>query len=398
MGTSDPEEADARRWRRAEQTAWAAYLMLGLAANLLGPALPELRDVLGVEYGALALVFPASAAGGVLSLIFGNRFLDRVGYRTTFVAASGVYGAGLLSLALTPNLGAWLAELFAIGLASSLIDLSGARFVNVLHHSGRSRALNLLNLFYSLGSMLGPGAVALTVGGHARVADVFLAAGGAEVLLALVFVSTFRSAHVWDRASVSPSLWEGWRWAAKQPWLLGLSVAVALYVGAEVAMSGWVSAYAHAVDHWSPAAAALLPLLFWAGMTVGRGLATERARRWPEERILGAGLALSLLGAALLLVPLRAAILACAAALTGVGFGPLFPTLISLGARRAPHHASEAFALLFPAGAAGNLLLPVLSGELFAHLGPTFAMGVPGTAIATVALFVWLLARPRPPA
>lgn len=370
--------------------------MLGLAANLLGPALPELRGILGVEYGALALIFPASAAGGVLSLIFGNRFLDRVGYRVTFVAASGVYGAGLVSLAVTPNLGAWLAELFAIGLASSLIDLSAARFVNVLHHSGRSRALNLLNLFYSLGSMLGPGVVALTIRGHTRVADVFLAAGGAELILTVVFLSTFRRAHVWDRVSVSPTLWEGWRWAAAQPWLLGLSTAVALYVGAEVAVSGWISAYAHAADHWSAAEAALLPLLFWSGMTVGRGLATERARHWPEEQILGASLALSLLGATLLLIPHHAAVLASAAALTGIGFGPLFPTLVSLGARRAPQHASETFALLFPAGAAGNLLLPLVSGELFAHLGPTIAMAVPGAAILVVALFVRILSRARP--
>lgn len=384
MASPGQADTDPGAPRGAERTTHAAYGLLGLAGNLVGPALPALRGLLREDYAALALIFPANAAGSVVSLILGNRILDRLGYRRTLTLASGLYAVSLLSLGLTRALSLWLLELFIAGFAASLIDVTGARFVNVVHVQHRNRALNLLNLFYAMGSLLAPAAVSALAAGNGRIADLFIAAGLLAVLLTLATVWTFAHTSPFDQASLSPTLWDGWRWAVNQRWLLTASAAMACYVGAEVALAGWVSAYAHADAHLALSRAALFPLIFWAAMAGGRLLATERARRWIEEQLLWAGLAVSLAGTGLLLWPDSVTALVFGSALAGMGFAPLFPTLLSLAARQAPEHASEVFAVLFPAGAAGSLLVPLLAGELFAHVSPLSAMAIPAAAILGV--------------
>ena len=370
--------------KRAVSVAHATYLVIGLGGNLVGPAIPALRVLLRQDYGSLALIFPASAVGSVFSLIFGNRILDRFGYRATLASGAVLYCASLIALGLSRSLSLWLVELFFAGLAGSFLDVAGARFVNVVHAEGRNRALNLLNLFYALGSLLAPAAVFLMVLRHGAVADLFLLLGLLSGALSVSILWTFQQTTQYDRASVSPTLWDGWRWAVGQRWLLMLSGCIGLYVGAEVGLSGWVSAYAHASAGVPVAQAALFPLVFWAAMALGRILAVDRARLWTEETLLWVGIAVSLGGTTLLVAPDPAALLVLGCALAGLGFGPIFPTLVSLASRNAPRHASEAFAFLFPAGAAGNFVLPLLSGELFARLSPTFAMLVPALAILGV--------------
>lgn len=375
-----------------------AYLLLGLAGNLIGPALPLLRTFLRQEYAGLALLFPAGAAGSVLSLVLGNRILDRVGYHRTLTAGAALYACALLSLGVTRLLSLWLVELFAAGFAASLIDMGCARFVTQAHPDGRNRALNLLNVYYAVGSLVGPGAVSLIASNHLPIADLLLAVGTIAALLTAATARTFAHASAFDQSALTPTLLDGWQWAARQRWLLKLCLAIALYVGAEVALAGWVSAYAHVTSGVPLGQAALFPLVFWAAMAAGRTLATERARHVSEESLLRFGLGVSLAGSLLLVVPGSVSLLVLGSILTGAGFGPLFPTLVSLAARRDPLHASESFAFLFPAGAAGNFLLPLLSGEFFARVSPVLAMAVPGLATVGVALaFAAFLREPPEP-
>lgn len=374
-------------------TCWLGYVAIGIGFNVLGPVLPALRSDLHTGYAGLALLFAAGSLGSTLATLVGNRLLDRLRYRRTLILAGVMYGAALSVRYLSHSLPVWAGLSLIGGFAGSGIDIAGARYVAAAPGEGRSRALNLLNVFYSVGGLTAP----LLVGG--------LALAGADVLWAyvasgLIGLGTAALAAAY-MPEVRPRAGEGtavagWRWALGQPALVRLAVAIGLYAGVEVAFAGWVASYAQSRDHLTVAAAAVFPLLFWVSMTVGRSLASERARHWSERRLVALGVGLAVIGGLLVLVVPWPVALAAGAALAGLGCAPIFPTVFALAARRAPERHSEAYALLFSAASAGVLLMPWLAGQLFALAGATAAIAVPvAGAVSMAAVLAHAFLRDR---
>lgn len=379
--------------RSPEATCWLGYAAIGVAFNLLGPILPALRHALHAGYGALAILFVAGGVGSALANLLGNRLLDGVGYRRLLVAAAGAYAIALVIMFRVHDLDVWATSSLFGGFAGSSIDIAGARYVAAHRPEGRSGALNLLNVFYGAGGLAAPGVVATLAAVGAGVTWAYPIAAALLIALGASAAVTMRGGA--PRSGEATAL-AGWRWALGQGPLVRLALIVALYVGAEVAFSGWVAAYAHARDHLPVARAALFPLLFFAAMTAGRSLASERARRWSERSLVGLGIALALAGGLVALAAPRPTLLAAGVALTGLGCGPVFPTVFALAARGAPSHQSEAYGLLFVAGGLGNLTMPWLAGQLFAAVGAWAALAVPVAATAVIGgLFAYASARDR---
>jgi FHS family Na+ dependent glucose MFS transporter 1 len=400
--TSTDRRPDTARQGRVERTreatAWLGYLSIGFALNLLGPALPALRGLLGEGYGQLGLLFAAGAVGSGVSTLLGNRWLDRLGYRRLLVGASATYALAMAAAAAVPLFALWLIALALGGLSASAVDIAGARYVAQARGDGASGALNLLNAFYALGGVLAPAAVAALVAAGVGPRPAFVLAAAVLALGAGLALATMAAAAP-PRAGEATAL-AGWRWALAQPALVRLALLVGVYVGCEVAFAGWVTPYARAVASLPLAVAATFPILFWTCLLAGRSLAAAAARAVSESRLIAAGLALAAAGVALALSARIFWALAVATALVGLGYGPIFPTAFALAARHAPSHRSESYALLFVGGATGSLTLPWLAGQLFAAWGPRAAASlVAAGTLAMAAAFVAVVRRgpPRSP-
>jgi len=376
----------------APATCWLGYAVIGLSGNILGPILPALRHDLHAGYGALALLFVAGNVGGSVATVFGNRLLDRVGYRRLLVAGALAGGLAALARADLPSLAVWAVLSLFGGFSLSSIDIGGIRFITAaVPPKGRNAALNLLNVFYSAGSLVAPVLVGILAAAGASVMWAYALSGLATLAMgALAFVAVpSERPH-----SEDADLLAAWRWALGRPVLVRIGVAIALYAGLEVGFVGWIASYAHSRDHLSLAASALFPLVFWAGMTVGRTLATERARHWTEGTLVSLGTATSIVGGLIALGGGGPIPIALGVALTGIGCGPIWPSLFAVAAHSAPGRTSEAYGLLFPASSAGGLVIPWLAGQLFALDGPRAALAVPiGGAIVMAGFVAYVLAR-----
>lgn len=384
-------------WREA--TCWLGFGAVGFGFNILGPVLPTLRRSLGAGYSELALLFVAAAAGSGLANLFATRLLGRIGYRPFLVLSAGVYAMVLLTAVAAHSLLVWALALGVGAFGGSSTIVSALRLVtdNEADGRGRGRALNFLNMFYGVGGLVAPAVVALLAGAGIDPLDAFVLAS--VVLLALSGMALHTMAATAPPTFGESGMAAGLRWAARQGPVVRLALLVGVYVGCEVAFSGWVASYAHAVHHLSIAAAAVYPLAFWAAATLGRSVAAERSRHWSERRILTFAVAVALGGGVLALWGPGPWGLGAGAVLVGLGFGPIYPTSFALAAHQPRSHRSEVFGLLFISGGLGNLVLPWIAGQLFALLGGGAALAVPlaGTA-AMAALLVWIRARGEAPA
>jgi FHS family Na+ dependent glucose MFS transporter 1 len=372
---SAPAAGETRPLLAAEAVCWLAYGAIGLSGGLLGPALPALRHYLHAGYGELGLLFAASSVGGTVASLFGNRLLDGLGYRRLLTASAVVLGLASILRADLAFLPVWVILGAVGGFAAVGVDIGGIRYVAAAATSARrNAALNLLNVFYSVGSVASPLIVAALAATGASVLWAYTLTGFMLVLTALAARATVPQGR--PEAGEVNAL-AAWRWALGRPAIVRLALVIALYAALEQAFGGWIASYAQSRDHLSLAAAAAFPLVFWAAMTVGRAVSAERARHWSEGTLLAVGALTVTVGAALAIFTRDPLAIGAAAALSGIGCGPIWPSVFSLAAHRAPDRHSEAYGLLYPAASVGVLVAPWLAGELFGALGPRAALAVP---------------------
>jgi FHS family glucose/mannose:H+ symporter-like MFS transporter len=177
--------------------------------------------------------------------------------------------------------------------------------------------------------------------------------------------------------------------------LLLLGIAIAAYVASEVGVSSWLVRFLEP----APLTTATLALsLYWAGLTVGRLVASVIADRFDHLRFtIACALAVAFLVAVAVLAPsLPISIAAFAAA--GVASGPVFPMIVAIGGERYPERSAAVGGSLTGMGIVGSIVYPPTMGLLSVTVGLTVAML--GASLLAIASALALMAfgretRPR---
>ena len=98
--------------------------------------------------------------------------------------------------------------------------------------------------------------------------------------------------------------------------------------------------------------------------------------------------ALALIG--LILIPEESAVAALMAFLIGLGFGPVFPNMIAVGAARFGSQVGRMTSIVAAAGAVGGIVGPWLMGRTLVLAGPrpmmVVALGTIAAMLASVAI------------
>ena len=278
--------------------------------------LPALAPAIRAEYrlslSETGVVLAAIGIGMLLTLLAWGLLADRFDER--LVIAVGLVGAGVAfaAAARTTSLGELVSTLIAAGaLGASVNAASGRAIMSWFPPSELGLALGIRQTAIPIGGALG--AAVLPVLGGARPA--FYALGGACVVGAAVAAVFMRGSPARE-----PELAEvGRRFRDRRMWLLGGGTA--LYLTAQIGITGFVVLFLHEHRHVSThAAAALLAAInvLAIGARVGAGRISDRmhARLLPL-RVIGIALAATTADvAALLDAPL--AVLVPAFAVAGV--------------------------------------------------------------------------------
>jgi len=152
-------------------------------------------------------------------------------------------------------------------------------------------------------------------------------------------------------------------------WTLGLLLMI--YVGTEIGLGGWVTAYVLQTTTLSIETAAMVASVFFIALTAGRVIGIAVGSRLSPMQFLTICLSGALAGSILLVAasgnfPLTV----LAVIIEGVCYGPIYPTVFAIIAASFPRAPGKAGGLAAALGSAGGSVIPWLQGILLTQVSP----------------------------
>lgn len=371
-------------------------LVFAMAGQLLPAALSALSREFNRNLAERGLLLALAPAGFIISTLVSGHLSDRLGQRIFVLLGFALLAAGLGLAAWARDYPMLQAGLFLIGTSGGFVESPLSVVAAAAFPERRAQALNLVQIFFNVGAILGPAMVgiALWAGWGWRPgfgAIIFVA------LLALVLahrgLPSGTPAHAM-RPARDPERRSGYGLVAV------LALALFFYVGGEMTVAQWGANYVESQFGAPPGRAALVVSGFWLGMMFGRALYVLIVGRmgylppimW--SALLGG---LATLGAAAARSGIMAGVLCC---MTGFLLGGTWPTILGYAAHRVPERTGAVFGWIVAAGALGTIVVPPLAGWVAqgsAHgLRPIMVVGAVSIFIeGTLVLGVWIADRRR---
>lgn len=373
-----PEHSTDAANRKLIIAGQIAFLPTGMLTTLLWPLLPILSGRWALndrQAGRLFLVqFFAQLAGVILSRIM----LPRFGFRAPFLLGLVLMAAGVGTVYSGT---AWLGfvSVAVYGLGLGLVIPTDNLMIAEISSGSRAAAVSLLNFFWGAGAVL----CSLLVGWAQthQLVPVYLASITIVLLLLAVVMRGLEFPRVTQTSDASVQ----WRELARNPVIWLFATVFFLYPGAETAVGGWIGSYVTRIGMKS-AMGAMMPALFLAALTLGRGAGGAILHALPEQRVLQGGYGLGTLGIGLLLWSSKPPGVVASAVIIGLSYATMYPIAVA----RLTHHfgvkARTIGAVLFSLAAMGPALLPWLVGVISQTTGNLRA-GLVVPLVATAVLF-----------
>ena len=385
---------------RTRKACYLGYVTQSVCINFAPLLFLTFQQDFAVTLGQISCLIGMNFAVQLLSDMTVSRVARRFGLRRTTIAAQLIAAAGLLSLAILPDL---LPNAFA-GLSVSILlcgigggcnEVLISPIIEACPGEEKAGSMSLLHSFYCWGQA---GVILLSVCffalfgiSHWRVLSCLLAA--IPITGALLFTAV---------PLVQPAEEEGGtalRHLFRSPAFLWCLVLILAAGAAEMVMGQWASAFAESGLGVPKAIGDLLgPCFFAVMMGSSRILYAKIAPR--VSLLLTVAISatlciLSFLLAALSPVPL-VALLACG--LCGLSVGVFWPGTYSLAAARLPLGGVPMFSLLAIAGDTGCLLGPSVAGAIADRMGGDIRFSFLLTAILPAVILLctarlWMLSK-----
>jgi fucose permease len=367
---------------------YVSFISIGLPDAVIGTAWPAVRQTFGQPLEALSGITMAFTISGALSGFFSGPVLKRLGTGPVATISCALTGLALVGFAVSPSFIGLILVAIPMGLGCGAVD-SGLNDFVAQHYSARH--MNWLHGFWGVGVTIGPlilGAAMADGGSWQRGA---LTLGGMQLTLAVVLLCTLRlwhqvptvqAQHI-DAHTAMPLVHP-----APKPlalWLAPLTFFV--YVAAEGSFGLWLSSILVGSRQFTPAQASLWMSVYFGAIMTGRfaiGLVTHY---FGNRQLVRWGIAISVSGALLFTLNGPVWLSLGAVVLVGLGFAPIYPSLMHETARRfAPDMARVVIGRQAGCAYVGAAFLPPLLGFVAASAGLTIVVPV----IAAMLVLLWV--------
>jgi len=363
--------------RPAFAVVFGYFLVAGVATVMLGPTLPLLAERWSLPDAQLGTLFFAYFAGQLSGAWFATRRLG-----VSLLLGSAASAIGFCALAFAGSTAAH-ALLFMIGvgigagltagnvIVGTIDDFCGETPDQEASRSSRSRLLALLNLSWGIGAITCPlwlrvsvrlshfaGVLRLSNSAEQSTAVFFtglaIAFAGIAALVAWLLPPRFYLQA--ESAKAHPRL------AWKSPWVFVATMA--LYVGVENALAGWLPTYAQrlATGGVLSGRAAEIALCFWVAELAGRALTAIVIKRLDEHIFYRTCLLILITTIVALVVSPRLdeGWLFGLTVLVALSLSPIFPLAVSFLLARIG--SDPKIGKIFASASLGGSLLPWLTG------------------------------------
>ncbi len=336
--------------------AYASFVPIGIATVLLGPLLPIVSAEWNLNYAQAGALFTVQYVASTCAVAVSGALAARRGYLFPIKAGLIFLAIGLSLLFVgSKTLGIFCIGAYGIGLGIA-VPAANLLVANA-NPNRRGAALNLLNFFWSTGSVACPFIVATAARLHhvALFLNIVAALSLAiAVAIALLPSASFETATAKESGPTLSLI------RLHLGAFLVLGCLFFVYVGSENAFGGWVASFSKSLGSMTASFAVMTPSFFYASLMLGRWIAPLLLRRISEVRIAQAGLLVALLGSSSLIVShgvLGVVLSACAA---GFGLSSVYPITISLLSRQ--FESARIGSIMFTLSNIGGGLFPWFVG------------------------------------
>ena len=380
-------------YRKTLIACYLGFITQAIAANFAPLLFLTFHKTYGIPLGRIALI-PTSFFFTQLVVDFlSARFVDKIGYRACVVASEVTSAAGLIGLALLPDLlpdpfvGILICVvIYAVG--SGLIEVLVSPIVEACPFDNKAGVMSLLHSFYCWGC------VGVILG-----STLFFAAFGLSAWRALACVWALVPLYnIYNFATcpIERLVDEGAGMSItglfKTPlfWLLALLMVCS--GASEISMSQWASAFTESALGVGKAVGDLAgPCLFAVLMGLSRVFYGKYGGKYDLRRFMLASGALCVACYLLASLSRLPALGLAGCALCGLSVGIMWPGTISISAHALPRGGTAMFALLAMAGDLGGALGPSIVGAVSQRAGDNLQAGLLAGLIFPVALIAGIL-------
>lgn len=366
---------------------YLSFISLGLPDSVLGSAWPAMTVSLNAPLWGAGLIQMLISFCTIISSLNSARLIREFGTGKLTAISVATTALALLGFSLAKNYVFLLLMAVPLGLGAGAVDAGLNNFV-ALHYEARH--MSWLHCFWGVGATLGPVILSLFLGGKHGWRGGYGAVCAIQFCLVAVLAVTL---PMWDRYEDRAAL-RAEAAAAKQagkkqstlniPGVKGALATFFFYCAIEAAAGLWGASYLVEARGLSAEAAARGVSLYFLGITLGRFLSGFASMRMKSAALIRLGQLVSAGGAVLLMLPLPAGFGVAAMAVLGLGFAPVYPSMIHETPYRFGAERSQAvIGLQMACAYVGTTFVPALFGVLAARLGigllPAFLLaGVAG--------------------
>ena len=359
------------------------YFCIGVAAVLIPSAMPSITaefERMGLPLAVLGLIFPATAAGGILGNLLAGVAADVLGRRWLVGLSALILALALALAALIQNWLFFVLGFVVVGAAQGSLATGVNAMIADANPASRARALNALHGVYGVGAAVSPLVFGFLID---RGLPWRWSLAGTSLLWLLYGLAAYlaqRNAAPAEQTNTARKL--DLSLLSKRPFA-ALFLISFIYNGIAVGLLGWIAVFMQQSAGFSALFSISTISIFYVGLTVGRFICAAIAERFRYSRILlvlSIGIALTY---PLLVLDVPPVVVVISVLLTGLSLSGLFPTALAYGAKRYPEQSVKLSGTLNVGLTLGSMLPPLWIGLIAerwsfqAALGLNYALVLP---------------------
>jgi len=358
------------------------FLAMGFIDSV-GPFVSLAKSEFHLSSAAASLTpFVGLSMFGLLSIPAGV-FQNRYGKKLVLILGLSLALIGmLLASAGLGSFPRFLVTIVLMGAGMATLQVAGNPIMRDVSAAGKyARNLSLGQFVKAIGSLSGPVLPVVAARYFGAGWKVIFPVYAIALLVTLVAAGTLKVPR--REANQSAATIRSCLGLLRNPYMLAMTCAIFLYVGAEVAVSAGIPLLLRERFGLDVTRVGLLGTgLFFLALTIGR-FCGGMILNWVKPAVfLAATSAISLAAFATVLAP-SGAIAAAGFFVVGLGFANIFPLIFATALEHMPERSNEISGLLITA-IVGGAVLPVLSGLVADHSSARIALLVPAAAILYV--------------
>ncbi|GHO94024.1 MFS transporter [Reticulibacter mediterranei] len=387
--------------------AFFGLLLVGLLSGAWGVLLPGLSDFYRINKSVVGLLFFASATGYFLSALCSGFLTQKLGLRWYLILGTAAFLAGNLILFIKPPFALVLLTRIFMGIGVAVIEAGLNMFIAALPKNNTSY-LNYLHAFFGVGALIGPVVASFLLNAQWDWSATFLVWAAVTLLLLVGFIFFFHQPPV-ITAEESGEAMEGQKaqqltTSAESSLLAALKLPIVwlatfylfVYCGVETSIGNWAYSFLLEQRQEPELLAGWIVSGYWMGLTLGRFIFSDLAKRLhiSISGMMYLALGGTLLGLLILTTVPGVAADALGFGLIGFSIGPIYPTTVALVPNLVPARVvANTIGFLIGLSTLGIAIFPWFAGTLAQYSGIWSLLPYTAVLALTMGCFWWGIAR-----